>query len=169
MFCPNCGQAQPSDDTRFCSRCGLSLWELAKWLVDGANAPWQPVQSASEPSPRKKGIRRGAKIAFIGAVVFLAAFVLALSADAPEFLIVPSLVLFAGLVWMLYCRLFVDNTPRATKQVLAQPNRPNEYLPPAQVNPVNLLRPREPNTSEIVRPPSVTEYTTNLLRNRNKT
>jgi hypothetical protein len=50
----------------------------------------------------------------------------------------------------------------------AQLNRQNEYLPPAQANPAPVLRAREPNTAEIIKPPSVTEYTTNLLRNRDK-
>ncbi|HVQ37672.1 MAG TPA: hypothetical protein VMS31_09065 [Pyrinomonadaceae bacterium] len=169
MYCPNCGQTQPSEEVRYCSRCGLSLGELARWLIDGANAPWAPIQLANEPSPRKKGIRRGAKVTFIGAVLLMFTFVMAIAVDGPELMVAPMLVLFVGLVWMLYCRLFVDNTPAAGRQGLAPASRPNQYLPPAQVNPVNVLRPREPNTSEIVQPPSVTEYTTNLLRNRRKT
>ncbi len=34
MFCPRCGQQQVSQDTRFCSRCGLSLDLLADLLSD---------------------------------------------------------------------------------------------------------------------------------------
>lgn len=169
MYCPNCGQSQNSVEVRFCSRCGLSLWELARWLTDGAQAPWIPVQQVSEPSRRKKGIRRGAMLLFIGGVLLPVCFALAVASDGPGFLVIPFLTLFVGLVWMLYYRLFVDDTPALQKQMPAQAYRANEYLPPAQVNPANVLRAREPNTSEIVRPPSVTEYTTNLLRNRNKT
>ena len=169
MYCPNCGQSQPSEDVRYCSRCGLSLWELARWLIDGANAPWNAIQPASEPSPRKKGIRQGAKVIFLGAVLFLLAVVFAAATEAPGFLVPPFLILFAGVVWALYCRLFADDKPVVKKQIPAPMYRANEYLPPAQVNPANVLRPREPNTSEIVQPPSVTEYTTNLLKKRNQT
>jgi hypothetical protein len=136
--------------------------------MDGANAPWNPVQPASEPSPRKKGMRRGAKLLFTGGVLLPIAFAFAIAIDEPGPLVVPSLILFVGLVWMLYCRLFVDAVPAVKKQIPAPAYRPNEYLPPAQVNPANVLRPREPNTAEIVQPPSVTEYTTNLLKKRDQ-
>lgn len=106
---------------------------------------------------------------FISGVVFLPTLILALGVDAGELLLFPLTIFFAGLVWMLYSRLFVDATPAVKKHVPAQLYRQNEYLPPAQVNPAPVLRAREPNTAEIVQPPSVTEYTTNLLRNRNKT
>lgn len=169
MYCPNCGQAQTSEEIRYCSRCGLSLWELARWLTEGANAPWQPVKLVTEATPRKKGIRQAAKLLFLGGVLLPVAFILALIVDGPGFLVIPAVMLFVGLVWMGYCRLFVEDAPAARKQMPAPAYRANEYLPPAQVNPANVSRPREPNTAEIVRPPSVTEYTTNLLRKRDKT
>jgi hypothetical protein len=168
MHCPNCGQSQPSEDIRYCSRCGLSLWELARWLNDGANAPWA-IQPNTEPSPRRKGIRRGAKLMFISGVVFLPTLVLALAVNAGELLLFPLMIFFAGLVWALYSRLFADAEPAVKKQIPAHLHRANEYLPPAQANPASVLRAKEPNTAEIVQPPSVTEYTTNLLKNRNKT
>jgi hypothetical protein len=170
MYCPNCGQAQTSEDIRFCSRCGLSLWELARWLNEGANAPWTPIQKSIEPSPRRKGIRLGAKLMFLGGVLLPICFGLALLINEPGPLVLPIMVFFAGLVWALYCRLFVDHTPALKPTLPAQMYRPpNEYLPPAQVNSAPALGAREPNTAEMVRPPSVTEYTTNLLGNRKKT
>jgi hypothetical protein len=104
-------------------------------------------------------------LVFIGGVLLPIFFLIALAIDEPGPLVLPSLVLFAGLVVMLYCRLFVDDKPAAKRQMPAPAYRANEYLPPAQVNP-NVLRPREPNTAEIVQPPSITEYTTNLLKKR---
>jgi hypothetical protein len=169
MHCPNCGQSQLAEDVRYCSRCGLSLWELARWLNEGANAPWNPIQSNSELSPRRKGIRQGAKLMFLSGVLFLFTFFLALLVNGPELLLFPLTIFVAGLSWALYCRLFADPGPAVKKQMPAQLYRANEYLPPAQVNSPPVLRAREPNTAEIVQPPSVTEYTTNLLRNRNKT
>jgi len=166
MHCPNCGQSQPSGDVRYCSRCGLSLWELARWLNGGAIGPWNAVQPGSGPSPRRKGIRRGAKLMFLSGVLLLPAIGLSAAIDEPGPLLLPFTIFFVGLVWMLYCRLFADDRPTVKTQLPAHLHRPNEYLPPAQVNPAPVLRAREPNTAEIVQPPSVTEYTTNLLRNR---
>jgi hypothetical protein len=37
MFCPQCGHQQVSDDTRFCSRCGLSLSLAADSLINSVN------------------------------------------------------------------------------------------------------------------------------------
>jgi hypothetical protein len=169
MHCPNCGQSQPSEDVRYCSRCGLSLRELARWLNDGANAPWNVIQPGSEPSPRRKGIRQGAKVMFLSGVLLLPTLALAAAVKEGAFLLFPLTIFLAGLFWSLYCRLFADDKPEFNNQVPAQMFRAGEYLPPAQGNPPPVLRAREPNTAEIVQPPSVTEYTTNLLRNRNKT
>jgi hypothetical protein len=167
MFCPNCGQSQPSEDIRYCSRCGLSLWELARWLVDGANAPWNAIQAAGERSPRKKGIRLGLKLMFLGGVLLPIAVAMSAAVDEPGPLLLPAVFLFVGLVWALYCRLFADDKPAPKKQIPSPVQRANEYLPPQQVNPV--LTAREPKTAEIVQPPSVTEYTTNLLKKRKQT
>ena len=166
MHCPNCGQYQSSEEIRYCPRCGLSLWELARWLNDGANPPWSRSEPNTEPSPRRKGIRRGAKLMFLSGVLLMPTIFIAAATEEGAFLVLPFTVFLAGLFWALYCRLFADDKPAFKNQIPAQLYRPNEYLPPAQVNPAPALRAREPNTSEIVQPPSVTEYTTNLLKNR---
>ena len=169
MHCPNCGQTQPIEDARYCSRCGLSLWELARWLRDGVNAPWNPIPPKTEMSPRRKGIRRGAKLMFAGGVLFPFMLLFAIAVDGPEVLFLPVTIFFVGMVLALYARLFSDAYPAPPQPLPVQPYRPNEYLPPAPVNAQPVLRAREPNTSEIIQPPSVTEYTTNLLRDRTKT
>lgn len=166
MHCPNCGQYQSSEDIRYCPRCGLSLWELARWLNDGANPPWNRSEPNIEPSPRRKGIRRGAKLMFLSGVLLMPTIFIAAATEEGAFLLLPFTVFLAGLFWALYCRLFADDKPAIKNQIPSQLYRPNEYLPPAQVNSAPALRAREPNTSEIVQPPSVTEYTTNLLKNR---
>jgi hypothetical protein len=105
---------------------------------------------------------------FFSGVLLLPTVFLARAADEGAFVLLPLTIFLAGLFWTLYYRLFVEDTPTFKNQVPAQLYRPNEYLPPAPVNPA-VLRGREQNTAEIAQPPSVTEYTTNLLRNRNKT
>ena len=37
MFCPQCGHQQVSNDTRFCSRCGLSLGLVTDLLLNSHN------------------------------------------------------------------------------------------------------------------------------------
>jgi hypothetical protein len=37
MFCPECGHQQVSNDTRFCSRCGLSLGLVTDLVLNSGN------------------------------------------------------------------------------------------------------------------------------------
>jgi hypothetical protein len=39
MFCPQCGHQQISNETRFCSRCGLSLGLVTDLLLNSGNLP----------------------------------------------------------------------------------------------------------------------------------
>lgn len=39
MYCPNCGQQQISNETRFCSRCGLQLGLIAEVVANGGFLP----------------------------------------------------------------------------------------------------------------------------------
>src|SRR5258708_37224499 len=39
MHCPNCGQQQVSNETKFCSRCGLPLGIVSELLIHGGNLP----------------------------------------------------------------------------------------------------------------------------------
>ena len=103
---------------------------------------------------------------FLSGVLLLPTLFLAAAVEEGAFLLFPLTVFLAGLFWALYCRLFADDKPAFKTRMPEQLYRANEYLPPVQVNSAPVLRAREPNTAEIVQPPSVTEYTTNLLKNR---
>ena len=39
MHCPSCGQQQVSNDTKFCSRCGMPLGLVSELLVHGGFLP----------------------------------------------------------------------------------------------------------------------------------
>src|SRR4051812_16654898 len=39
MHCPNCGQQQVSNETKFCSRCGMPLGLVADVLANGGYLP----------------------------------------------------------------------------------------------------------------------------------
>jgi uncharacterized membrane protein YvbJ len=79
MYCPNCGQQQISDEMRFCSRCGLALSGLAEWLA-GIRMPAKRVddEQVAAPSPRRKGMRRAAKVMFFSGVLFAIFLVISL-------------------------------------------------------------------------------------------
>ena len=87
--------------------------------------------------------------------------------DGPAPLLVPMLVFFLGLVLLLYSRFFLEDIPLVQPQ--AQPYRlsdmPGTALPPASNIGMNEDSGKRVRTSELARPPSVTEHTTKLLNN----
>lgn len=171
MYCPRCGQQQISDQMRFCSRCGLSMSEVAEWLAGGAAPALRGAKTqVALPSPRRKGIRRGAKLMFLSAVLFPIFLLLSFAFDEGAVLIIPILIFFVSLVIMLYYRLFGDNSP----PVFTQYSQPaglgampqHGVLPPASNIPIhgpeNFAR-QQVRTNELAHQPSVTEHTTKLL------
>jgi len=166
MFCPKCGQ-QTSDEVRFCPRCGLSLAGLASYVVAHEHAPaGPPAPLAPVMTARRRGIRRGAKLMFICAVLLPAAALLAFEGDAPGPLLLVLTAGLAGLLWMIYSWLFNDNTVPVgkgarRKDLGAAGDRPALDAP--QFNPAPLFSQPRANTAEIYQPPGVTEHTTKLL------
>lgn len=176
MYCPQCGQQQVSEITRFCSRCGFLLDGVMAVLAAGGAVPTRYLAPGSRKlSPRSKGVRQGAvmmlsTILIVPIVSIISVFIL----GHPE-VIVPlaAISLFVGgLVRILYALIMEDPVaPMEFEQMpgyagpVAPPQlvRPmhNVALPPAAVNPTAGWR--RPNTAEIYQPPSVTENTTRLL------
>lgn len=172
MYCPNCGQQQVSDEMRFCSRCGLALSGLAEWLAGGHLAV-RPRDEAPAPgalSPRRKGIRRAAKLMFFSGVLFPVFLVFSLAADEGGPMVVPIILFFVSLVLMLYARLFSDKTvPAPAINQAAQTSTLGSAsargsLPPAANMPIPVGR-QHVRTNELAQPQSVTENTTRLLDN----
>lgn len=173
MYCPECGQQQVSNEMRFCSRCGLSLSGLAEWLAGGAVPAIQSqVPGVAGESPRRKGIRRAAKLMFFSGVLFVVFLGISIAVDDGGPMIVPCAVFLVALVMMLYARLFGDkNSPIQTPVVLTPAVQTPTFgaaaarssLPPA----TNLATPpigrQQVRTNELAQPPSVTENTTRLL------
>ncbi|HKO61758.1 MAG TPA: hypothetical protein VJV03_11405, partial [Pyrinomonadaceae bacterium] len=100
MYCPRCGQQQISDEMRFCSRCGLPTGGLIDWLARAGAPPPAAIAETQtlQPSPRKKGIRRGGKVMFASAVLFVIFLIVAIAADEGGPLVIPFFVFFVGLV-----------------------------------------------------------------------
>jgi len=164
MYCPQCGQVQ-SGEVRYCSRCGLALHEVSLWL-GGVGELINPQAGNKQLSPQRKNIMRAAKVAFFSGIVLPFAIFVGAMDKEPAWFAIPLLVLFGSLVWMLYSRLFMDGSaPVVSKHQPSLRAEETNYLPPRRVAE---LEPPRTNTSEIVQPGSVTEYTTNLLRKREK-
>ena len=173
MFCPQCGQQQVSNVTRFCSRCGFPLESVTAVLASGGALPasLHAQGGYNQLSPRSKGIRQGAMIMLstlllVPLVAIFSVFV----THNPEVLIpITAITCFVGgLLRILYALLFEDSAPRmnlepTTAYAPPQLDRPPRQaaLPPQPAS-AGTWRPN-PNTAEIYQPPSITENTTRLL------
>jgi hypothetical protein len=166
MFCPKCSQPA-SDEVRFCPRCGLSLAGLAAYVAGNDLRPAGPEEArAAELTAGRLGTRRGAKLMFLSVVLFPIFFGLCLLVGGPVPLFVPLTVFLAGLVMLVYARLFGDDllpsrSTAARGDLNAAGGRPALGAP--QFVPTPHLGWQRANTSEIAQPPSVTENTTTLL------
>ena len=163
MYCPRCGQQQVSDDMRFCSRCGLAMTGLARW-VSGAGGSDKPSHTAGlSPSPRRKLMKRGAKLMFVSVVLFILCLFFSLAIDEGAPLIFPILLFFISLVVILYARLFRDPTPEPAPVPELASRMNKSALPPASSLPTYEGVAQKIKTRELAEPPSVTENTTKLL------
>src|SRR5215468_1295947 len=121
MYCPNCGQQQISAEMRFCSRCGLALSGLTEWLT----AVRLPERSTDDQmaldSPRRKGMRRGAKLMFFSGVLLPVCLALTFLIDEGAVMLIPLPFFFVSLVWILYARLFSEATVRVTNPIVEMP------------------------------------------------
>jgi hypothetical protein len=116
---------------------------------------------------RRRGMRRGAKLMFIFAVLLPAAVLLAIE-DAPGPLLLVLTGGLAGLLWLVYSWLFNDNTvpvgkDAARTDLRAAGDRPALGAPPFAPASSFGRQPQRVHTGELARPPSVTENTTKLL------
>jgi hypothetical protein len=172
MFCPECGQQQASDEVRFCSRCGFQLAGVTGLLATRGALPVGAVPASAAPeTPRRKGVRQGAKLLLFG--IFLAPILGILSevsrGGLPEELPVIGAVIFlGGLLRIIYAALFEDGPYRrqaAPHPVYVPPQeaRGAAGLPPARSTPARDDAAPRADTSEISYRPSVTEGTTRLL------
>lgn len=167
MFCPKCGQSQVSDEVRFCVRCGLQL-DSVKSLIT-TEAPIQQNQSNQTVSKwHKPGVKTGAKLMFLSAILFPIFLGFAIAEEELIFLIlVPKTIFLIGLFWMLYSRIFGESPIQNKKSIPPSINETRTSIPlfSQQAQP-KTLSPQPINTAEIICPSSVTEQTTKLLEQK---
>jgi zinc-ribbon domain len=168
MYCPRCGQQQVSDEMKFCSRCGLPISGLTEWLAGGGvPARREKETQASLRSPRRKGIRRGAKLMFLSGVLFPVFLGLSLIIEEPGPMILPVTLFFVAVVIMLYSRLFGEDIPpvknhAAQTSALGGMPEANLLPPPSNIGMYGVGG-QQVRTGELAQRPSVTEHTTKLL------
>lgn len=173
MFCPYCGQPTPNDALRFCRQCGFRLDGVSQLLASGgAPLMQQPAFFPTSESPRRKGMKAGAKLMLTSVVMlpFFFAFAV-MGAKSPFPLIIPFTIFLAGAARLFYARLLEDDHP-----VLTTSFRPMSTVTPAppaqhivQPAPQATVPPRAlfaagTNTNELPQQSSVTEQTTGLLK-----
>ena len=171
MFCPKCGQPQPSEDVRFCSRCGFPTEGVKQLLAaDGLLPTVEKEPERPRRSPRREGVRQGVLLM----CVFLLMLPFTESASGHRWEILAQIFMMAGFVRILYAVFFQDGAtrkgkgPKGSKQDASPAAaaglgaRRAAALPSSQSIPVSAWGQRA-DTAEIVPPPSVTENTTKLL------
>jgi hypothetical protein len=177
MFCPRCGQQQATDSMRFCSRCGFPMEGAMHLLANGGLIPqYQHSGEQKGPSPRRKGVKQGALLMLIGAI--LVPILGVMSGFAPGrlenvfafFCALAAIICFlGGPLRMLFAGIFEEGAPQPqymtpisySPPTIATPQA-RASLPPAAANTAASWRQR-PHTAEILQPPSVTDNTTRLL------
>jgi hypothetical protein len=113
---------------------------------------------------RRKGYRVPAKLIFFSIFAIPVAIILSIIADSPGPLAIPFLLFLAGITTLSYTFLFGKDwrSENETRYLPphAVPNALNEHR--EYVSPIGNFG--RATTNELAQPPSVTEKTTNLLR-----
>ena len=164
---------------RFCSRCGFPMEGAMHLLANGGLIPqYQHTVDQKGPSPRRKGVKQGALLMLIGAILVPILFIM--SSFAPGRLenvfalfgsLAAILCFLGGPLRMIFAGIFEEGAPPKSQFIMSNPYAPPviaapqarvSALPPPAVNTAAAWRQR-PNTAEIMQPPSVTDNTTRLL------
>jgi hypothetical protein len=160
---------------RFCSRCGFPMEGAMALLSHGGLLPnYQPPEGEKTISPRRRGVKQGALLMLIGALLVPVLGVMAGFAPGRLdnvfgfFAALSAIICFlGGPLRMLFAAIFEEGAP--APHFVAPSSYPTQ-MPPARVSalPPRAANPptapwRRPETDEILQPPSVTDHTTRLL------
>src|SRR2546421_12467165 len=151
MFCPRCGQQQATDSMNYCSRCGFAMEGVMHLLAHGGMLPrYQAPEGARAISPRRKGVKQGASLMLIGAI--LVPILGVMSGFAPGrlenvfafFAAISALICFVGgPLRMLFASIFEEGAPKyqfTPSSMYAPPviqQAKVSALPPPPVNPAS--------------------------------
>ena len=167
MFCPKCSQSQPSEEMRFCSRCGFPLQTVALVLKDDGQLPVDTNDKGSRSIRSRVATESVILTVFSWAVALTCTFWFNASGIFEGIAKIGSFTFFMlgfiGLFRFLYAFLFLKMAPApSVRPQAALPEPTRAQLAPPQINPLSDY-PLRPDTREMVSQPSVTENTTRLL------
>jgi predicted nucleic-acid-binding Zn-ribbon protein len=179
MHCPRCGQQQVSEETKFCSRCGLPLGLVSEILMHGGFLPQlADLQKNKKWLTRKNALKFSFSWFLVLTFILTPLLALADFEDGAAFFAIVGMM--GALVMTIFSFLFLPKeqnfyTNENILQGMPQPaqfaGRPQNQnaLPPQMSQPVETYMPpagswKAPNTGELARPGSVTENTTKLLK-----
>lgn len=171
MYCPKCGLPQTSDETTYCSRCGTSLNGLAEF-VEGAFS--RPIEIVDQNSKGKNKRYMTLGVLFMFLIAFLTAL---LGMGAPRGHPGPVIVLVIAwvmLMMLIYLRPLLrflikgSAYPAPISELTEGGKKPGSdgiknRLPEMSAQPMPFEIRKEPVTTAINVPPSITEDTTDLL------
>lgn len=183
MYCPQCSQQQISIETRFCPRCGFQLDALKKLLTENQHdLSESEINSQTQlVSTRKRDILLGATIMLVAAMSIVLLMVSSIAVTPWQAVIIPLLLAWIGIVSAILLsnhaareitNLFSKDASRLSSEVDSSPvtqlNSAERHttLPPVQSEPVSSFGLWQFNTSELLRPMSITEHTTNSLNKK---
>jgi hypothetical protein len=176
MFCPKCGQPV-AHKMRFCSRCQFSLDIVTSLILSNGILSTSFLEGLKgKHSPRWQGVRQGTILVFFGTLLSIVFSMLHDKIGFPEIFGMLSVVVFVvgGLLRMLYARVFEEgavNKKTAAAQIATNSQVVSDlYLQPEQSIPVSNYQTSALNQASKVplRPSSVTEETTTLLKDKHK-
>jgi len=178
MHCPNCGQQQISDETRFCSRCGFLLTGVAEVVANAGIVPAQPSGlTGSSGSPRRRGIKQGIFLFLLTFLVVPLLAIITIALNIEPFLPAIGAVLcgLGGILRIVYALMFESGMPAAGligQHALPSGMDVRASLPSPKSVPVDAYRSpagswRDTNDLERV-PGSVTDSTTKLLQKEDR-
>lgn len=177
MHCPSCGQQQISNETKFCSRCGMPLAIVAEVVTHGGYLP----QLEQLNKQKKKFFSRRNVLGF--SLIWLLFFLFIVTpfwgiVGVDELAGVSAILgIFGGMIMAVSALIFMEKAKPAFPVVQnAFPPQPQHYnmpgqmdhaaLPPQQSIPVSAYASPQPGNwrdTNDLQPGSVTESTTRLL------
>ena len=174
MHCPSCGQQQVSNETKFCSRCGMPLAVVSEVLVHGG---YLPQLAALDKKATTMFTRRNGVVLSLFWLIFWLLVMAVIFGGILRVQILGEMFsvfgIFGGLLIFLFSLFFLKKPPTYpnASQYAQTPGsglyaQPNQALPPQQSMPASSwVQPGAGswrNTSDL-EPSSVTENTTKLL------
>ena len=173
MHCPSCGQQQMSNETKFCSRCGLPLGIVSEVLLHGGYLP-----QLAELNKKKKPFftrRNGLGFSLLWFLFFLLIMAPLWGILDIDKLAGASAVIgiFGGLILMVSSLIFLKKEPNFDLHMLPQQKQFDlpagqgySALPSQQSVPASVYAPPTAGSwrdTNDLQPTSITEGTTKLL------